>query len=295
MKLKALFIINPVSGVREKKNIPELINDYLDTVKFDFEVIYTQHSGHGHEIAKNAAKDGIDIVCAIGGDGSVHEVGTALIDSDTILAVIPTGSGNGFARHFNIPLRLKEAIFVINQMKVRKIDVGMVNEHPFLSTSGFGFDAHISECFSKFHARGLWSYIRLIVKEYFFYKERTFSYSIDGQPKLKSTDLMCTVTNGSEFGNGFSVSPYSNVQDGQLEMVLLKKFPWIKGPFVARKFFKGKPQTSRYVKIKRFTKLELEFEVKNIHLDGEPIKISSPVSIEVKQKALNLIVGENYA
>lgn len=295
MKQQILFIINPVSGVRKKKNIPKLIEDYLDSIKFEYKIIYTEYSGHGYELATNAVKEGIDIVCAIGGDGSVHDVGTALFETDATLAIIPTGSGNGYARHFNIPLRLKEAIFVINQMKTRKVDVGVMNNHPFLSTAGFGFDAHISACFSDLHKRGMWNYVRLIVKEYFFYKEQTFTYSIDGNQKLKSKDLMCAVSNATEFGNGFCISPYSNVQDGKMELVLLKKIPWIKAPFVARKFFKRKPQTSRYVKITSFNQLELEFESKKAHSDGEPIKLNSPVKIETKQKALNLIVGENYA
>jgi YegS/Rv2252/BmrU family lipid kinase len=290
-----LFIINPVSGVRRKNNIPELIENYLDSIKFEYSVAFTEYSGHAHELAKNAITNNYNIVCAIGGDGSVHEVGTALIGTDKILAIIPAGSGNGLARHLSIPLRLKDSIFIINQMKVRKIDVGQVNDFPFLNAAGFGFDAHISACFSRFHARGLWSYIRLIIKEYFFFKEQDFTYQLDGKEKLKSRDLMCSVTNASEFGNGFCISPFSSVHDGKMELILLKKFPWIIGPFVAKKFFNRKPHTSRYVKIKPFHEMEISLTSETGHVDGEPIKLSSPVKVSVNKNALNVIVGENYA
>ena len=99
MKKRIWFIINPISGVRRKDDIPALVRQYLNHETYEFEIQYTKHKGHAIEIAKDAVKQGIDIVCAVGGDGSVHEVGTALIGSQTSLAVIPIGSGNGLARH----------------------------------------------------------------------------------------------------------------------------------------------------------------------------------------------------
>ncbi|MEO9257263.1 MAG: diacylglycerol kinase family protein [Crocinitomicaceae bacterium] len=294
MKLKILFIINPISGVGKKKIIPKLIEDYLDSMKFEHEILYTEYTGHGHILAKEAVERGVNIVCAIGGDGSVHDVGTALTDTDSVLAIIPSGSGNGYARHFSIPLRLKDAIFIINQMKIRKVDVGLLNDHQFLCAAGFGFDAYISECFSRYHARGLWGYIRLIIKEYFNYKEQVITIKID-EKEFETKNFMCSIANATEFGNGFCISPYSNVHDGKMEIVLLKKFPWYKAPFVAYKFFKGRPQTSRYVKISSFNDLELKIKTNIGHVDGEPIELEPNVKIGIKPLALNLIVGENYA
>ena len=109
MKERIWFIVNPISGGRKKAELPELIAAHLNHDKFAYEIIHTEHKGHAIELAKKAVSVGIDIVCAVGGDGSVHEVGTTLIGSNTQLAIIPLGSGNGLARHMKIPLKIKEA------------------------------------------------------------------------------------------------------------------------------------------------------------------------------------------
>jgi len=104
MKKRIWFIINPISGARRKDDIPQMIREYLNHDLFDFEIKLTEHKGHALDLAKEAVENNIDVVCAVGGDGSVHEVGTGLIGSATKLAIIPIGSGNGLARHMNIPL-----------------------------------------------------------------------------------------------------------------------------------------------------------------------------------------------
>ncbi len=114
MKERIWFIVNPISGGRKKASLPALIVAHLDHNRFDYEIIETEFKGHAITIAEKAVAQGIDIVCAVGGDGSVHEVGTTLIGSQTQLAIIPLGSGNGLARHMKIPLKIKEAIECIN-------------------------------------------------------------------------------------------------------------------------------------------------------------------------------------
>jgi diacylglycerol kinase (ATP) len=104
MKRKIRFIINPKSGVQQKNDFPALIEKYIDKSQFDFDIAHTEYKKHAKEIAAKSAAEGYDIVCAVGGDGSVHEVGTVLIGTKTQLAIIPAGSGNGLARHLQIPM-----------------------------------------------------------------------------------------------------------------------------------------------------------------------------------------------
>ena len=144
MKKRIWFIINPISGVRRKDDIPALVRQYLNHEHFTFEIQYTKHKGHAIELAKEAVKLGVDIVCAVGGDGSVHEVGTALIGTNTRLAVIPIGSGNGLARHMFIPRNIKKAIQTINRNQQILMDTVMVNDQPFLGVGGYGLDAIIA-------------------------------------------------------------------------------------------------------------------------------------------------------
>ncbi len=215
MKQRIQFIINPISGVHKKTDIPGLIDMHLDHDKYEYGISYTEYRKHAIKIAKKCSKDGIDIVCAVGGDGSVHEVGTALIGTKTQMAIIPVGSGNGLARHLNIPLNVKDAILCINDGKYIHMDTVKVNNKAFIGIGGYGFDAVVAKEFDKGKKRGLLGYIITVFKEFFKYNPLNVSIDIDG--KVKSLPVMlCTVANSSQFGNGFTVSPDSDVEDGEL-------------------------------------------------------------------------------
>ena len=115
MKKKIVFIMNPISGNSSKAGIPELIEKMIDKNKFDYQLKLTEYAGHASEIASQCKIDGIDVVVAVGGDGTVNEVGKAITNSDTALGVIPCGSGNGLARHLMLPMNIKKAIEIVNQ------------------------------------------------------------------------------------------------------------------------------------------------------------------------------------
>ena len=147
-KKKITFILNPISGTVSKAGIPGLIEERLDKNRFDYCIAETSYAGHATELAKEAAKDGIDIVVAVGGDGTVNEVGRALTQTDTAMGILPCGSGNGLARHLNLPMNLKKCIDILNYCDIKKLDYGIINEHPFFCTCGMGFDAFISMKFA---------------------------------------------------------------------------------------------------------------------------------------------------
>ena len=130
MKKKILFIINPISGTVSKARIPDAIDKYLDKDKFEYNITETAYAGHATELARQASADGYDIVVAIGGDGTVNEVARAIVHTQTALAIIPRGSGNGLARHLLIPINVKKSIAMINACKIHELDYGMINEHP---------------------------------------------------------------------------------------------------------------------------------------------------------------------
>ena len=143
-KKKIVFILNPISGTHSKKEIPEIIERTLDHEQFDAEIRLTEYAGHASEIARGCANEGIDIVVAIGGDGTVNEVARSLVHTQTALGIIPCGSGNGLARHLCVPLDIKKAIQIINACKIEAFDYGVINDLPFFCTCGMGFDAFIS-------------------------------------------------------------------------------------------------------------------------------------------------------
>lgn len=293
MKKRIRFIINPISGGVKKARIPQMIALHLDHSQFEYDIAITQYKKHAKAIAKEAADEGITIVCAVGGDGSVHEVGTALIGSECHLAIIPTGSGNGLARHLKVPLTVEAALKAINAFNVVRMDTGLANDKPFLGVGGYGFDAYIAKRFDEYHIRGFWGYVQLVYEEYFSYKPTRIQLEfIDEQ--VKGNFLLCSIANSSEFGNGFCISPKSKVTDGQFEMVLLSKFAFWNTLGILSRFFFKKIEGSKYIRIIPFKKAKIQLEIPLAHYDGEPFAVRKEINIEVVPKSLNVICGPYY-
>jgi len=291
MKKRIWFIINPISGVRRKDDIPALIRRYLNHDLFSFEIQYTQYKGHAIEIAQEAVQLGVEIVCAVGGDGSVHEVGTSLINTQTSLAVIPIGSGNGLARHMFIPRNIKKAIETINLNHQILMDTVLVNDQPFLGVGGYGLDAIIAKKFDEDKKRGFWTYVKHVFKEFFRYNPMNISIDTNGQIK-KMPVVLCTIANTSEFGNGFKVSPKSDATDGKLELVLLKPFSLFGIPKMIFQFFTGRSDRSSYAEVISFKKAKISIPNGQAHHDGEPLTVTHELNVRVVPHSLHIIVGQ---
>ncbi len=293
-KTKILFIINPKSGVLEKSKLVEIITDYLDSSKYDPQFEWTKYSGHGFKLARQAANEGMPIVISVGGDGSVHNVASALIGSNTVLGIIPIGSGNGMARHLEIPTNIPAAVMTINQQKLRSIDVGKINNKYFFNVAGFGFDGRIAKLFAKSTKRGIFKYAQLVIKEFMKTKQDSFSIQFENGDVLNDSALMLSMANASEFGNGFSISPLSNMHDGRLELIITKKPSIFAFPGILKRAVDHKVHQSSYVKTYRFRKINIIRANHEFHADGEPVAVRFPVAIEVIPNALQVIAGENY-
>lgn len=284
------FIINPISGIKNKRKIPKLIEDYIDKQQFRYDLLYSEYRGHAYELALNAVNKNTNIVCAVGGDGSVHEIAKALINTKTILAILPTGSGNGIARHFNIPRKIKESILLINQMHSMSIDTAKINDNIFIGFTGFGIDAIVAKKFDEDKRRGLWTYTKHIFREYFRYHSTEYEISIDNKEPIKRKAILCAVANTSEFGNGFLLSPKSDATDGKFELVTVKPFSFLSIPNVYLKFYKGNIDKLRGYESTSFKNLEIRSKVDLIQIDGEPVPQHECIKINVIPKSLQLIV-----
>lgn len=293
MKKRIRFIINPISGGVKKAKVPQMIEEHLDHSLFDYDIAITQYKQHAKAIAIESALEGIDIVCAVGGDGSVHEVGTALSGTKTILAIIPTGSGNGLARHLKVPLKTPQAIRNINEMNCLRIDTGLANDKPFLGVGGYGFDACIAKLFDEYHIRGFWGYAQLVYEEYFSYKPPKMKIFVNDEV-IKDNFLLCSLANSSEFGNGFCISPKSSITDGKMELVLLKKFAWWRTMGVLGRFFLKRIEGSRYIRICSFEKARIILEKPLAHYDGEPFSVRKEINVQIVPQNLNVLAGKAY-
>ena len=185
MKKKIVFIMNPISGTASKASIPNLIDSILDKDRFEYEIRTTERAGHASEIASEAKEAHVDIVVAVGGDGTVNEVARAIVHSDTALGILPCGSGNGLARHLMLPMNLKKSIEIINQCEIHDLDYGVINGYPFFCTCGMGFDAFVSMKFAESGKRGPISYAENILREGLKYQPgRDGNKAIQGLPHL---------------------------------------------------------------------------------------------------------------
>ena len=154
------FIINPISGKSHKNQLPGLINRILDKERFDVDLKISEYAGHAKVLAQEAVEACYDVVAVAGGDGSINEVGTQLIGTDIAQGVIPCGAGNGLSRCLNIPLKADKALEVINRDAACLIDTVTVNDIPFISISGTGYDAQVADDYGKDPRRGFDTYFR---------------------------------------------------------------------------------------------------------------------------------------
>jgi YegS/Rv2252/BmrU family lipid kinase len=289
MKKRIWFIINPIAGVRRKDDIPALVRKYLDHHLFNFEIQYTNYKGHAQELAKEAISNNVDIVCAVGGDGSVHEIGTNLIGTSVLLAIIPIGSGNGLARHMKIPLTIKKAIHCINKQHEIKMDTVLVNDQAFLGISGYGFDALVAKRFVSSSKRGFLSYVKIVISEFFNYKPIEIVVKANGQIK-KSTVILCTLANTSEWGNGIMVSPKSDATDGEIELILLKPFSFWRIPVIGLQFLFKRIDKSSFMEVIAFDKATIEVSDNLAHYDGESMATNGILNVKVVPKSLHILV-----
>ena len=262
-----LFIINPIAGTRSKKDLPKLIAKHL-TKKFTFKIIETKHQQHATEIALEE-RNNFDALIAVGGDGTINEVAKGLIGSDTPMGIIPMGSGNGLARHMKLPLNLGKAIEVFNSFNPQAIDTCKVNSESFLITSGVGFEARIGH----------------------LYKAGLYDIEIDGK-KIVTEAFTVSVANANQYGNNAFISPLSDIQDGLMNLCIIRPFPKAMAVGVSTKLLTKRIHKSKYYESLLAKKIIIIDKNDNqFHIDGEPeINKERVLQYEILPLSLRLLV-----
>jgi YegS/Rv2252/BmrU family lipid kinase len=285
-----IFIINPSSCVDRQNAIHAAIDECLDHAQFTYEIWHTEYAKHGIELAKKAATNGAYAVVAVGGDGSVNDIVKGLLGTDTVLAIIPKGSGNGMARTLNIPIDEREAITLINKGNTIAMDVAYANGEAFISNAGVAFDALISKKFAKSLRRGLTVYSWLVTKHMWMYREWEWDLTIDGK-KMKEKAFIINVANGRQFGYNFKIAPGASWTDGLLDIVVVRKFPKILGGVLALRLLKGTIIQSPYVKHYHGKEVTISHPKLNlIQTDGDAHPSQSSVHFRVEPAAQRVIV-----
>ncbi len=286
-----VFIMNPISGTVSKSAIPSMIEKLLDKELFSYDIRETQYAGHATEIAHQAIDEGVDIVCAIGGDGTVNEVGRALIGSQTALAIIPCGSGNGLARHLMLPMDAGKAIKIINMCEIHELDYGIINEKPFFCTCGMGFDAFISMKFAEAGKRGLTTYLENVLKEGLKYEPETYEIE-DETGKKRYKAFLISAANASQYGNNAYIAPQASMSDGKLDVIIMEPFDVLEAPQISIDMFNK--TLDKNSKIKTFKTQHIHVSRKEpglIHYDGDPVMTDADVDISIVSKGIKMVVN----
>ncbi len=281
---KILFIINPIAGVKNKKNIPQLIKEHIDTSKLSYEIVLTEYAGHGKEIAAKSINT-FDIIVAVGGDGTVNEIASALKHSKAALGIIPMGSGNGLARHLKIPLNTIKAIEFLNSSSTRTIDTCTLNDTPFFCTAGVGFDGYVGDVFAKQTSRGFWTYLKCSIHEFFRYTPKTYSFE---NKNIKA--YLITIANAGQFGNDVFISPLSDIEDGKFEVCFVKPFSLGASLGLGLKLFRKKIHTSQYFDFTSRQEVIIDNPSNEfVHIDGEPIGQVKKLHFKIFPKSLHVV------
>ncbi len=296
MMQRILFIINPISGTSRKGKVVNAIKRRIDHQRFAVEIRYTEYAGHAVEIAREAAEAGFDIVVAVGGDGTINEVARSLVHTQTALAIVPSGSGNGLARHLLIPMDIEKALDIINANVVTDLDYGLINDKPFFCTCGVGFDAFISLKFAEANTRGLKTYVEKTLTDGLTYKPETYRIHIGGESEGEMQEVdafLIACANASQYGNNAYIAPDASMKDGLMDVIILEPFSILEAPIVAMQLFQRTLPHNSHVKTFRTNRLLIERTTAGpAHCDGDPYETTARIKVELVPAGLRAIINE---
>ena len=287
------FIVNPISGTKAKNRVGKLIRELLDPTQFAPTVVVTEYAGHATQLAQQFAAQDYYAVVAVGGDGTVNEVASGLIGTETALGIIPNGSGNGFARHLDISTRMNRAVEMLNSSEPIRVDYGMVNERPFFSTCGVGFDAVVAEKFSE-TSRGLKGYMQTIFKDLFQYKPEKYHLKGEGVD-MENTAFLVNFANASQWGYDAYIAPKASVQDGWLDVAIVSEFPMVAAAGLALSLFTKTIDERLHMNTLRTKGLTLTRESEGpMHIDGTPVTMPAELNIKIVEEGLKVLVKKRF-
>lgn len=291
-KKKVYVIINPISGTKSKKNVPEKFSA-LDAHEYDVHIFLTGYEGHATQIANNAVQESVDYVIAVGGDGTINEIAKVLVNTNVILGIIPSGSGNGLARDLHIPMNYDRAIEIILDQNVSQIDYGIANDNIFFCTCGVGFDALVSEKVLNQSSRGKIMYAKSMLEVYLGYKPEEYEV-ISEAGRFKDKAFLITCANASQYGNNGFIAPHADIQDGKMNIAILKPFPVINAAKTAIQLVsKNIANNSSLVEILTTEALIKRKKKGVMHLDGNAIDTDKDIRVRIIHKGLNVFVPKD--
>lgn len=288
--MRILFVVNPISGLGTGKELPERIRQIRAYDGVDYNIVFTEYAGHAGVLAEEARVSGqYTHIVAVGGDGTVNEVGRALCGSDIAFGVVPLGSGNGFARHLGYSMSMGKALRQVLCDRYARIDVLEMNDRCSLNVSGVGFDAEVAHEFERLKMRGIFSYIYAAVKLWFRYPEKKYTITSGGKVMAVSCFIL-SFANSSQYGNNAYIAPHASVRDGLMDLCILKRPAFFEILWFLLFFVSSKLYRLSYFKEIQCEEALIEGDFQRVHVDGEACIMESPIRLKVRRGALRVVV-----
>ena len=282
------FIVNPVSGGKDKKKVLAAIERHMDRSRFCWEVRETGQAGDATAWARECEAD---IVVAVGGDGTVSEVATGLLGTGKALGIIPCGSGDGLALHLGISRNPVQAVRTLNAACIARIDAARLDGRPFFCTAGVGLDADVAFDFARSSRRGLFTYIST-AWDLWMHGDRACRYVVETDTETWSGPaVIITVGNANQWGNEARIVPKASLRDGLLDVTVVEPFATWEIPALAARLMTGKADTSRRVRSFRSARVHIRRDhPAPAHCDGDPFEAGVDMSFEIVPDALDVVV-----
>ncbi len=280
--MRSLFLVNRRSGARRDRDVVAAIRSAYSG---DFEI---GDCDDLDRVIAQAIGAGIEVVYAVGGDGTVHEVAKRLIGTPLALGVVPTGSGNGFARHIGLPIDIGGALRSCRAQRIVTIDTATVNGVPFIGTMGIGFDAWVAHHFASSGKRGLRTYVALAARGFLRFRSEEYELTVDGTSQTRRAFLIA-VANASQYGNNARIAPVASLQDGLLDIVVVERLSALMVP----RLFTGTLHRARGVHMMRGKRVEIRRSAAGpAQVDGEPVMLPAVLTIEIVPRSLRVLVPD---
>ncbi len=295
-KKRVLFVINPISGGKKKEHLPEFYRQNLDKFRYTCEIYWWEKVDELESKLKSFVNSGGWAVAAVGGDGTVSLVAKTIRRSATLLVIVPVGSGNGFARQLGIPRSSKSAIKMLNSPDKHieiQLDTVDSNAGSYVNVCGIGFDADVANEFADGGKRGFLGYVIAVWRLYWKSKDTFFEVVIDGE-KHTIQGFMLNIANGSQWGNDFHIAPKAYLNDGELDVVVVRKPKLRQIPSLIYAMRRSRLHPSLIYR--RGKKILVSTDERlGLHLDGEPFGTTNDFIAEIQNSSLRVLLSKDWS
>lgn len=287
------FIVNPIAGSGKHLITQKYLHNFFDQDNYVVKIKKSDYKKHAKALTKDSIKEGADIIVACGGDGTINEVASCLVNTNIALGIIPLGSGNGLASNLKIPKRIDQALNLIKTNAIKKIDVGRINDHYFFSNTGIGIDAQVIMHYENSNERRILSYIKSSLKALRDLNYRNkISIDINGE-QIETYPFLVFISNTNEMGYNISLTPMASLQDGLLDVLIVSKMSRLKSIYFGLLILLKKHhliKEAKHYQTKSITIRQANQTAYDSQIDGEFFNIvSETIDISLLEKSLHVI------